>query len=90
MNFQDSLPKFIGIYNKLANEDLNSLLSNSFSQSIIKLNNRINQLNKLEKFNLETHLESDLTNIIMELLQILNNEFITVYEKVFQTNCYYK
>ena len=90
MNFQDSLPKFIGIYNKLANEDLNSLLSNSFSQSIIKLNNRINQLNKLEKFNLETHLESDLTNIIMELLQILNSEFITVYEKVFQTNCYYK
>jgi hypothetical protein len=54
------------------------------------LNNRINQLNKLEKFNLETHLESDLTNIIMELLQILNNEFISVYEKVFQTNCYYK
>ena len=90
MNFQECLPKFIGIYNKLANEDLNSLISNSFSQSIIKLNNRINQLNKLEKFNLETRLESDLTNIIMELLQILNNEFISVYEKVFQTNCYYK
>ena len=90
MNFQESLPKFIGIYNKLANEDLNSLLSNSFSQSIIKLNNRINQLNKLEKFNLETNIESDLTNIIMELLEIVNNEFISVYEKVFQTNCYYK
>ena len=44
MNFQQSLPKFINIYNKLANEDLNSLLSNSFSQSIIKLNNRINQI----------------------------------------------
>ena len=90
MNFQESLPKFIGIYNKLANEDLNSLLSNSFSQSIIKLNNRINQLNKIEKFNLETYIEADLTNIIMELFQILNNEFITVYEKLFQTNCYYK
>ena len=90
MNFQENLPKFIGIYNKLANEDLNSLLSNSFSQSIIKLNNRINQLNKLEKFNLETNIESDLTNIIMELLQIVNNEFISIYEKVFQTNCYYK
>ena len=90
MNFQESLPKFIGIYNKLANEDLNSLLSNSFSQSIIKLNNRINQLNKLEKFNLEANIESDLTNIIMELLEIVNNEFISVYEKVFQTNCYYK
>ena len=90
MNFQESLPKFVGIYNKLANEDLNSLLSNSFSQSIIKLNNRISQLNKIEKFNLETNIESDLTNIIIELLQILNNEFISVYEKVFQTNCYYK
>ena len=90
MTFQESLPKYISIYNKLANEDLNSLLSNSFSQSIIKLNNRINQLNKIEKFNLETNIEADLTNIIMELFQILNNEFISIYEKVFQTNCYYK
>ena len=90
MKFQEALPKFINIYNKLANEDLNSLLSNSFSQAIIKLNNRINQLNKIEKFNLETNIESDLTNIIMELLHIVNNEFISVYEKVFQTNCYYK
>ena len=90
MNFQQNLPKFINIYNKLAKEDLNSLLSNSFSQSIIKLNNRINQLNKIEKFNLETNIESDITNIIIELLHILNNEFISVYEKVFQTNCYYK
>ena len=90
MKFQESLPKFINIYNKLANEDLNSLLSNSFSQAIIKLNNRINQLNKIEKFNLEANIESDLTNIIMELLHIVNNEFISVYEKVFQTNCYYK
>ena len=57
MNFQQCLPKFINICNKLANEDLNSLLSNSFSQSIIKLNNRINQLNKIEKFNLETNIE---------------------------------
>ena len=90
MKFQECLPKFINVYNKLANEDLNSLLSNSFSQAIIKLNNRINQLNKIEKFNLETNLETDLTNIIIELLHIVNNEFISVYEKVFQTNCYYK
>ena len=90
MNFQESLPKFIVIYNKMANEDLNSLLSNTFSQSIIQLNNRINQLNKIEKFNLETNIETDLTNIIVELLQIINNEFIFIYEKVFQTNSYYK
>ena len=90
MNFQDKLPKYINSYNKIANEDLNSLLSNSFSQSIIKLNNRINQLNKIEKFNLETNIENDITNIILEFIQILNNEFISIYEKVFQTNSYYK
>jgi hypothetical protein len=90
MNFQENLPKFINIYNKMANEDLNSLLSNSFSQSIIQLSSRVNQLNKIEKFNLETNIETDITNIIIELLQILNNEFISIYEKVFQTNCYYK
>ena len=90
MNFQDKLPKYINNYNKIANEDLNSLLSNSFSQSIIKLNNRINQLNKIEKFNLETNIENDITNILLEFIQILNNEFISIYEKVFQTNSYYK
>ena len=90
MSFQENLPNFINIYNKMANEDLNSLLSNSFSQSIIKLNNRINQLNKIEKFNLETDIETDITKIILELLEILNSEFISIYEKVFQTNCYYK
>ena len=90
MKFQECLPKYINVYNKLANEDLNSLLSNSFSQAIIKLSNRINQLNKIEKFNLETNIESDLTNIIIELLHIINNEFISIYEKVFQTNSYYK
>ena len=90
MNFQENLPKFINIYNKIANEDLNSLISSSFSQSIIQLNNRINQLNKIEKFNLETNIETDITKIILELFQILTNEFISVYEKVFQTNSYYK
>ena len=79
MRFKEYLPKFINVYNKIANEYLNSFLSNSFSQAIIKLNNRINRLNKIEKFNLETNLETDLANIIIELLHIVNNEFIFVY-----------
>ena len=69
---------------------MNSFLLNSFSQAIIKLDNRINRLNKIEKFNLETNLATDLTNIIIELLHIVNNEFISVYEKVFKTNYYHK
>ena len=90
MRFKEYLPKFINVYNKIANEYLNSFLLNSFSQAIIKLDNRINRLNKIEKFNLETNLETDLANIIIELLHIVNNEFISVYEKVFKTNYYHK
>ena len=89
MKFQENFPKYISIYNKMANDDLNSLLSHSFSQGIIKLNNRLKQLNKIEKFNLETDIENDLYKIISELMQVLNNEFISIYEKVFQTNSYY-
>ena len=90
MRFKEYLPKFINVYNKIANEYLNSFLLNSFSQAIIKLDNRINRLNKIEKFNLETNLATDLTNIIIELWHIVNNEFISVYEKVFKTNYYHK
>ena len=80
----------INAYNKLANEDLNSLLSNSFSQNIMKLSMQIASLDEIEKYNLETNPELDLHNIINELLYSINDEFIILYEKVFQTNNYYK
>ena len=80
----------INAYNKLANEDLNSLLSNSFSQNVMKLSMQIASLDEIEKYNLETNPELDLHNIIYELLCSINDEFIILYEKVFQTNNYYK
>ena len=80
----------INAYNKLANEDLNSLLSNSFSQNLMKLSMQIASLDEIEKYNLETNPELDLHNIINELLYSINDEFIILYEKVFQTNNYYK
>ena len=48
----------------MANEDLNSLLSNSFSQNIMKLSMQIASLDEIEKYNLETNPELDLHNII--------------------------
>jgi len=80
----------INVYNKLANEDLNSLLSNSFSQNVMKLSMQIASLDEIEKYNLETNPELDLHNIIYELLCSINDEFVILYEKVFQTNNYYK
>ena len=77
-------------YNKIANEDLNSLLSNNFSQNISKLNMLITNIDDIEQYNLETQPELDLHNAIYELITSINEEFIILYEKVFQTNDYYK
>ena len=81
---------YINSYNKMANEDLNSLLSNSFSQNMMKLSMQISNLDEIEQYNLETNPELDLHNILFELLSNINDEFIILYEKVFQTNNYYK
>jgi len=80
----------INSYNKIANEDLNSLLSNSFSQSMMKLSMQISNLDEIEQYNLETRPELELHNIFYELLSSISDEFIILYEKVFQTNNYYK
>ena len=80
----------INSYNKIANEDLNSLLSNSFSQNMMKLSMQISNLDEIEQYNLETRPELDLHNIFYELLSSISDEFIILYEKVFQTNNYYK
>ncbi len=77
-------------YNKIANEDLNSLLSNNYSQNISKLNMLITNTDDIEQYNLETQPELDLHNAIYELITSINEEFIILYEKVFQTNNYYK
>ena len=82
--------KSINSYNKIANEDLNSLLSNSFSQNIMKLSMQISNMDEIEQYNLETKPELDLHNIFNELLSSISDEFIILYEKVFQTNNYYK
>ena len=80
----------INSYNKIANEDLNSLLSNSFSQNMMKLSMQISNMDEIEQYNLETRPELDLHNIFYELLSSISDEFIILYEKVFQTNNYYK
>ena len=80
----------INSYNKIANDDLNSLLSNSFSQNIMKLSMQISNLDEIDQYNLESNPELEIHNILSELIFSINDEFIILYEKVFQTNKFYK
>ena len=90
INMQNKIIKHINIYNKMANDDLNSLLSNSFSQNLMKLSMKIGNLNQIEQYNLESKPEIDIHGLLYEFLSAINDEFLVLYEKVFQTNNYYK
>ena len=80
----------INSYNKIANEDLNSLLSNTFSQNIMKLSMQLSNTDEIEEYNLDVGPEIDLHNILSEFFSRIKDEFFILYEKVFQTNNYYK
>ena len=56
----------------------------------MKLSMQISNMDEIEQYNLETRPELDLHNIFYELLSSISDEFIILYEKVFQTNNYYK
>lgn len=87
---KNNLINNINSYNKIANEDLNSLLSNTFSQNIMKLSMQLSNTDEIEEYNLDIGPEIDLHNILSEFFSCIKDEFFILYEKVFQTNNYYK
>ena len=89
INLYNKIIKNINMYNKMANDDLNSLLSNTFSQNLMKLSMKIGNLCQIEQYNLESKPELDIHDIIYDFLSTINDEFLILYEKVFQTNSYY-
>ena len=90
INIQNKIINHINIYNKMANDDLNSLLSNSFSQNLMKFSLKIGNLIQIEPYNLESRPELEVHEILLEYLSAINDEFLILYEKVYQTNNYYK
>ena len=90
INMQNKLVDYINAYNKMANDDLNSLLSSTFSQSLMKLSMKIGNLLQIEQYNLESKPELDIHEILLDFISSINDEFLILYEKVFQTNSYYK
>ena len=87
---QTFLKNYIAIFNKMANEDLNSLLTKNFSDNVLVLKNKISNIPSIQKYNLEYDIDSKLIKVIIETLTILNSEFVNIYEKVYESNGYCK
>ena len=89
-DLQNYLKNYITILNKMANEDLNSLLTKSFSDNILILKNKISNIPSIQKYNLEYDKDSKLIKLVIDTLTIVNSEFVNIYEKVFESNGYCK
>ena len=83
---QNKLANFINEYNKMANDDLNSLLSTTFSQNLRVLSIKIGNLIQIEQYNLESKPELDIHELLLDFLSVINDEFLILYEKLLQTN----
>ena len=86
---QNVTQQYITMYNKMANDDLNSLLTKTFSDNVLNLVSKSNQLTTIEKYSLDVN-DSKLHNVIITLLNVVHNEFICLYEKLFESNDYSK
>ncbi len=89
-NLQNNLNNYVEIFNKMANEDLNSLLTKSFSDNILVLKNKIKNIQPIQKYNLEYDKESKIIQGVIDALTIINNEFVNIYEKVFESKGFCK
>ena len=89
-NLQNNLNNYVEIFNKMANEDLNSLLTKSFSDNILVLKSKISKIQPIQKYNLEYDKESKIIQGVIDALTIINNEFVNIYEKVFESKGFCK
>ena len=87
---QSFLNDYIGILNKMANEDLNSHLTKNFSENVNLLKNKMSLISKVEKYNLDIDNDLNIINSAINTLTIINDEFVNIYEKIFQSDNYYK
>ena len=80
------LKDYVKILNKMAKEDLNSHLTKNFSDNVFLLKNNINQILKIEKYDLDTENDLNIINCAINTLTIVNDEFINIYEKIFESD----
>ncbi len=80
------LKDYVKILNKMANEDSNSHLTKNFSDNVFLLKNNINQILKIEKYDLDTENDLNIINCAINTLTIVNDEFINIYEKIFESD----
>ena len=72
-------------FDKIANDDLNSLLSKNFSNGITCMLSQINSINNIVNYNV--HLDDKLFfDTLSKFLSLLSTELESVYEKVFDSN----
>ena len=74
----------ISVFNKISNDDINNILSKKFKDNLLLLKNSCEKIPQSEKFNLNTEIDYNIIKNIINIMILINREFINIYEKIFQ------
>ena len=83
---QNFLNNYITILIKISNEDSNSLLSKNFQDNIIIIKNSIDEIPLTEKYNLDPEIDLNIIQNLINILTLVNKEFLNIYDKILQFN----
>ena len=89
-NLKKIILNYIEIYKKIIKEESNEILSESFIQNIKLLESKILNLSKIKKYNLDYNHDIKVNILIDDLIKIIHDEFITIYDKFIDRNKNYE
>ncbi len=85
-NLKKIILNYIEIYKKIIKEDSNEILSESFIQNIKLLKSKIINISKIEKYDLDYNHDIKVNIYIHDLIKIIHDEFITIYDIIVDRN----
>ena len=78
--------KYIDTYNFIIKEDSNHIFSGNFIENLKILSSKLNNVSSVEQNDLDFNHDYEIYQLIEDILRIIHDEFITIYEKIFDNN----
>jgi hypothetical protein len=83
---QNFLNNYIILLINISNEDKNSLLSKNFQDNMLIIKNSIDEIPQIEKYNLDPEIDLNIIQNLINILTLVNKEFLNIYDKILQFN----
>ncbi len=85
-SIKNLIVKYIDTYNYIIKEDSNHIFSGNFIENLKILSSKLNNVSSVEQNDLDFNRDYEIYQLIEDILRIIHDEFITIYEKIFDNN----